>query len=302
MKKAKILVVDDMPDVRATISGLLLDAGFEVISTSSKHEALRILRTDQFNLAILDIRLDDTDEDNKDGLVLMHEIKKHHPRTATIILTGYADVKMVRESLQPDQNGDSPAFGFLEKTELDQLGEYVNRAIAHTVNNSKLDIKVIISQGENEQVEFKSSIRWDYKKGNINKELQLVIAKSIVGMLNYHGGTLLVGVADDGTILGIEQDLSGLRKPDLDGYHLKITEIIQTYLGLAHTDYIHINFEIMKDKTICIISIKPSDKPVFLSSNDGRSEFWVRVGNSTRQLDVKDATMYIETHWSKNGR
>ena len=115
MKRAKILVVDDLPDVRATISGLLSDAGFDVTSASSKKDALQILRTDQFNAAVLDIRLDDTDEDNKDGLVLMHEIKNHHPRTATIILTGYADVKMVREALQPDQDGNSPAFGFLEK-------------------------------------------------------------------------------------------------------------------------------------------------------------------------------------------
>jgi CheY-like chemotaxis protein len=84
LKKEKILVVDDMPDVRATVSGLLLDAGFDVTSASSKNEALRILRADQFNVAILDIRLDDTDEDNKDGLLLMHEIKKRHPKTVTL--------------------------------------------------------------------------------------------------------------------------------------------------------------------------------------------------------------------------
>lgn len=298
MKKEKILVVDDMPDVRATVSGLLLDAGFDVTSASSKNEALRILRADQFNVAVLDIRLDDTDEDNKDGLLLMHEIKKRHPKTATIILTGYADVKMVREALQPDPDGDSPAFGFLEKTEIDQLGEYVSRAIAHTANNGKVNIKDLISQGENEQIEFKSSIRWDYKKGGVNKEIQLVIAKSIAGMLNYHGGTLLVGVADNGTVLGIEQDLVGLRKPDLDGFRLILTEIVRNYLGLEHMEYVHVRFEIINEKRICVISIEASDKPVFLSLN-GTSEFWVRTGNSTRQLDVKEATKYIQSHWSK---
>lgn len=301
MEKDKILVVDDLPDVRATITGLLNDAGFDVISVSSKSEALRIIKSETFKVAVLDIRLDDTDEDNKDGIFLMHEIKKRHPGVATIILTGYADVKIVREALQPDRNNDTPAFGFLEKSEIDQLGDYVNRAILSTTAKHTTNIKRIISQGENQHVEFKSSARWDYKKNSINKDLQIVIAKSIAGMLNCQGGTLLIGIADDGTILGIEPDLSGLRKPDLDGYHLKITEIIQTHLGLAYTDYIHITFETLEEKTVCVVSIKPSDKPVFLSSN-GRSEFWVRVGNSTRQLDVRDATTYIDTHWSKNVR
>lgn len=138
MKKEKILVVDDLPDVRATISGLLSDMGFEVNSASSKNDAIHLLKSELFHVAILDIRLDDTDEDNRDGLLLMREIKNLYPKTAVIIMTGYADVKMVREALQPDRNGESQAFGFLEKTELDQLYEYVNGAIAYIANLGSL--------------------------------------------------------------------------------------------------------------------------------------------------------------------
>jgi CheY-like chemotaxis protein len=298
MQKAKILVVDDLPDVRKTISGLLTDVGFEVKSASSKKEALQMLKAYFFHVAILDVRLDETDEDNKDGLLLMREIKNRYPDTSTIILTGYAEVKMVREALQPDSVGSSPSFGFLEKTEMDQLCEYTQRAFVHALSKTHLNINDLIINGENEHVEFKSSIRWDYKKDSVNKELQLVIAKSIAGMLNYHGGTLLIGISDNGTVLGIDQDLVGLRKPDSDGFRLILTEIVRNYLGLEHMEYIHVHFEQINEKRICVISIDASDKPVFLALNS-TSEFWIRTGNSTRQLDVKEATKYIQSHWSK---
>ena len=53
-------------------------------------------------------------------------------------------------------------------------------------------------------------------------------------MLNGKGGTLLVGIADDGTVLGIEKDLRTLRKPPLDGFQLALTDIVKTHLGVEH--------------------------------------------------------------------
>jgi FixJ family two-component response regulator len=297
VKKEKILVVDDLPDVRATIMGLLSDAGFEVSSASSKNDALRKLKTEKFNVAVLDIRLDETDEDNQDGLVLMHEINKCYPRTATIILTGYADVRMVREALQPDQNGISPAFGFLEKTELDQLGEYVNRALAHTVINGSFSTKDLISQGENEHVEFKSSIRWDYKTKAEDRSIKLVIAKAIVGFLNAKGGTLLVGIADNGMIVGIEKDLETFPKRSSDEFQLSLTDIISNYIGVEHLSRIHPRFESVNNRLICAIVIEKSPNPVFLKGDDNK--LWVRAGNSTRYLGVKAAMSYIEANWKK---
>lgn len=295
MKKEKILVVDDLPDVRATVSGLLSDAGYEVQSASSKSEALHILRTEHFSVAILDIRLDETDEDNKDGLLLMHEIKKRHPKTATIILTGYADVKMVREALQPDQGGNSPAFGFLEKTELDQLCENVGRAIAHMAQNGNLSIKDIIAQGENERVEFKSSICWDYKTRTADKSIKPVIAKTIVGFLNSQGGTLLIGISDNGMVSGIEKDIETLSKKNQDGFLLELTNIVGLHIGVEHLAQIHPHFETVHDKLICVVSIEKSPGPVFLKNDDNK--LWIRAGNSIRYLGVKSAMNYVKTNW-----
>lgn len=295
MEKVRVLVVDDLPDVRKTLSGVLSDAGFFVLSASNTDDALKLIESEKFHVAVLDVRLEESNEDNRDGLMLMHEIrKKTSSAMAVIILTGHADVRMVQEALHPNRDGLSPALYFLEKNELDDLPQYVQQAYEHVADK----IITLIAEGEKEDLEFKSSIRWDYRKGGVNKEIQTTIAKSIAGMLNYRGGTLLVGVADNGIILGIEQDMVGLRKPDLDGFRLLLTEIVKKHLGLEYMEYIKVHFEPMSEKRICVISIETSDKPVFLLSN-GTSEFWVRAGNSTRQLDVKDATRYIQSHWSK---
>lgn len=128
MCKRRVIVVDDLPDVRATLSGLLSDEGYDVRSVSGRAEALQMLETERFHIAVLDVRLDESDEDNREGLQLMREMRQRDPSIAVIILTAYADVKMVQEALQADSNGVSPAFGFLQKNETDQLPQYVRRA------------------------------------------------------------------------------------------------------------------------------------------------------------------------------
>ena len=293
MCKNRILVVDDLPDVRATLSGLLSDEGYDVRSASSRVEALQLVDAERFHVAVLDVRLDETDEDNQDGLLLMHDIREKDPTVAIIILTGYANVKMVREALQPDREGVSPAFGFLEKSEVGQLPEYVKRAFERSVFD-------LIAQGENDRAEFKSSMRWDFKKSRINKSLQEVIAKAIAGMLNNEGGILLIGVADDGAIVGIEQDLKTLRKSNLDGFQLALTDIVKARLGIEYMPYIHPRFELVDGKHVCVVSIDKSPTPVFLAIGDVH-KFWVRTGNSTRSLDVKAATRYIQEKWGKIG-
>jgi len=300
MYKGRVLVVDDLPDVCATLSGLLSDEGYDVRSVSSRVEALQMLDAERFHIAVLDVRLDEADEDNQDGLLLMHEIREKDPNVAIIILTGYANIKMVREALQPDREGVSPAFGFLEKSEVDQLPGYVNRAFERAVRDATPAIADLIAQGENDHVEFKSSIRWDFKKNAISKSLQETIAVAITGMLNSKGGTLLIGIADDGTVLGIEKDLQTLRKPNTDGFQLALTDIVRTYVGLEYMPHIRTRFDIIDGKHICIVSIEKSPTPVFLATGDVHS-FWVRMGNSTRNLDVKATMSYIQANWGNAG-
>lgn len=296
MSKGRVLVVDDLPDVRATVAGLLSDEGYEVCSVSSKEAALNRLDTEEFDVAVLDVRLKDSDSENRDGLVLMREIKDISADTMVIILTGYADVQMVREALQPDGSGVAPAYGFLEKSEITELPDYVDRAVEYQSSNIKPPLTDLIAQGESSRLEFKSTMRWDSKRKQANRSLQKVVAKSIAGMMNGEGGNLLIGVADDGGIVGIENDLKTLRRSTPDGFEVALINAVKTYLGLDCVPYLEPCFECVEDKQICVVTIRESPRPVFFNTGND-NEFWVRMGNSTRRLDVKAATRYIQEKW-----
>ena len=115
-------------------------------------------------------------------------------------------------------------------------------------------------------------------------------------MMNRYGGRLLIGVADDGKVIGIENDLKSIRKGNEDGFQLEIGRVVETYIGLEYAPYKKVYFESIEDNRVCVIEIRPSPNPVYFRSNN-TSEFWVRLDNSTRKLDVKAAMSYIQSHW-----
>jgi CheY-like chemotaxis protein len=294
MAMGRVLVVDDEPDWRTTLSGLLADKGFDVKSASTLAEALQCLDEEHFHVAVLDVRLDDTNEDNRDGLWLMHQIRKRAPSTAVIILTGYSNVGMVVEALQPGRDGSAaPAQYFLSKNDVGKLHEFVRAAYERSLYK---DFDLLIQQGETEKVEFKSSIRWDFQRKNVNKNLQVAFAKAAAGLLNQNGGVLLLGIDDNGNVLGIGSDLSTLREANTDEYQQTITEIISGCLNVKYMKYIHVHFEQVNQKQICVVSVDASPEPVYLTSGD-EPELWVRIGNTTRRLDVKAAIDHIRNRW-----
>ena len=158
----------------------------------------------------------------------------------------------------------------------------------------------IIEKGESDRVEFKSSLRWDYKEKRANKELVYEVVGSISGFMNTEGGILLIGVSDLKEVLGIEMDYStlGKGKKNRDGFELQLTEVINNYIGREYRGFIKVAFDELYNKEICYIEITKSPKPVFIKK-DGESEFVIRAGNRTQTLDVKEATEYIKMHWEE---
>ena len=159
--------------------------------------------------------------------------------------------------------------------------------------------KGIILRGENDFVEFKSSMRWDYKEERINKDLEHVIAKTISGFLNTEGGTLFIGVEDDGNICGIERDYSTFKKQNRDGFRLHFVEIINNYLGKEFHQYVSEKIETIDGKDICIVDVSQSGTPSFVSYK-GKQEFYIRASASTQPMGVKEAHEYISSHWNNS--
>lgn len=179
--------------------------------------------------------------------------------------------------------------------------EYVH-IIKQMVHNSSgkvltRDPRVLIEEGEGLFVEFKETLRNDIRKGEVSKELERVVMKTIVGFLNTSGGTLIIGVSDDGIVKGLESDYKTLPKKNRDGFENHINMLIKTIIGLYFTKYINVKFEKIDDKDICLITVLESHKPAYLKDGDKKEEFFVRVGNSTQPFSMSEASEYIKTKW-----
>jgi DNA-binding NtrC family response regulator len=113
----KILIVDDALDWRDILAGLIEDfyPDYVVVTAGSVEEAKDRLAQDTFDLAILDIRLDDSDEGNTQGLSLMEFIRQHHPHTPVFIITGYGNLDTVERAMRPNEAGVRLAVDYIEK-------------------------------------------------------------------------------------------------------------------------------------------------------------------------------------------
>jgi len=163
---------------------------------------------------------------------------------------------------------------------------------------SRTDWQVIIDKGENDYIEFKSSLRWDYRQGKVNKALEQVIVKTISAFLNTQGGMLFIGIDDEGNTLGLEHDYQSFSKKNRDGFLLALTNLINQNLGKSCHKFLTINIVSLNEKDVCIVNIEKSNKPVFLGKGD-KEEFYIRASASSQPMGLKEAHNYINSHWKK---
>ncbi|TML41906.1 MAG: ATP-binding protein, partial [Actinobacteria bacterium] len=123
--------------------------------------------------------------------------------------------------------------------------------------------------------------------------------------MNASGGMLLIGVSDDHGVVGLENDYKLLSKKDRDGFGLWMTDLLRKCLGDAVAASVSVRFGRVDHHDVCLVNAPPhAAGPVFVYPGKERpAEFWLRMNNSTRHLDVEDALEYIHSHprWSTLG-
>lgn len=188
----------------------------------------------------------------------------------------------------------------------DLMAQVVQEGFATLWNDRKAQpatsIDDLIAAGESETVEFKSTARVNLHTGQADPKMEHVIVKTVCGLLNHEGGTLLIGIADDGQILGIEPDLRTLgAKGNTDGYELYLRQLLDVNLSAVTAQTVRIRFHARLERQVCAITVAASAKPVFAKppkgSDSGGSEFWVRTGNATKQLYGDGMIDYQQQHW-----
>jgi len=153
-------------------------------------------------------------------------------------------------------------------------------------------VRLLIDAGESDAVEFKSSLRWDHRQKKCNKALEVVIVKTIAGFLNHDGGDLLIGVNDEGSIVGLKDDYATLRKKDRDGFELLLMQLVKNTLGGDVCTLLHAVFQEIEGRDVCQVLIEPSERPVYVR-HEGKALYFVRTGNSTNELNTKEALDHI---------
>ena len=170
-----------------------------------------------------------------------------------------------------------------------------------------------VGGAEGQCVEWKSSIA--FVAGQINPDIDRqmsVILKIIASFQNSKGGTLYIGVNDNGLISGINQDFQYLNtgtdvtelgytyNTTLDSYQLKIHNAVRERLGTLSNSHIEINFAQEGELYYCIVKVEPTRRPVYL---DG-TILYQRAGNMCQRLKGDDLTNFIldrERQYSEYG-
>lgn len=120
-----------------------------------------------------------------------------------------------------------------------------------------------------------------------------------VGSCALEAGWRPIGVADDGTITGLDDDYATLSKGNRDGYELFLTQLIADKLSGPSPSLCRISFDASDGKDVCRVEVAASSKPVFASPMNSKShtDFWVRQGNKTEQFHASEMIDYSQDHW-----
>ena len=175
------------------------------------------------------------------------------------------------------------------------VNEFINPPAAAAKTQT---IEDILAAGENERVEFKASARWDYREGKTNKALEQVIVKTVASFLNSkEGGILVIGVEDNGNIVGLENDYRTLsQRPNRDGYQQFLVNLLSNSIGKVPCSSVSIEFSAPGNDEVCLVNCFASPTPVYVQDGQ-QSKFYLRVGNTTQELSTKDSVAYIDRRW-----
>jgi type I restriction enzyme R subunit len=168
------------------------------------------------------------------------------------------------------------------------------------------------SDGENAHLEYKATLRTGDDTGEVIKVLETASLKTVAAFANSEdGGTLLIGVADDGSVHGLASDYDSLRKPgkdDRDVFQLHLSQILVNALGEAAASNVRVRLHTVDGADICRVHVPPSSFPVDATVKidkggqlQKQTVFYIRIGNGTREIShPEERQKYIASRWNSS--
>jgi hypothetical protein len=179
-----------------------------------------------------------------------------------------------------------------------QLNAYLEGITGTEEAGEAVSIEDLIKEGESDELEFKSTLRWDLQQGVVNRKLEEVIVKTVAAFGNSQGGTLLIGVDDDGNIIGLEHDYLTLESGNRDKFELHCRNLLSQHFDISMiTNRIQITFHEVDNKDVCQIDVEPATKPLILKVKDKNGQqfekFYLRSGNASQEVALSEMTDYL---------
>ena len=179
-----------------------------------------------------------------------------------------------------------------------RLAEVVNDFLTDVAAGTvvAIDPASLLNTGEGDSVEFKQTARLNVRTGEVDKAMERAVVKTAAAFFNGRGGTLLIGVNDEGIPVGLENDVETLtHRPTLDGYEQFLRQTFANAIGTTTAAAIKVTFPVIEERTICMVQVPPAAEPVY--ADDGKV-FYMRSGSTTRELSMEEAHGYIQTRFN----
>ena len=156
----------------------------------------------------------------------------------------------------------------------------------------KLSVQELLSAGETDTVEYKSTLRTNLHTGGVDEKMSLAVLKTLAGFLNAKGGTLMIGVADDGKVVGLSADSFASE----DKMALHLVNLIRDRIGDLLLPYIHPHFDEQEGDRVMVVHCEAGPKAAFVK--DGAAHrFYVRGANATAELSGNVVTDYVKVRF-----
>ena len=190
----------------------------------------------------------------------------------------------------------------------ERLLSHVEHAMGKPINRQPGDnpfaiepsnrVEQLIQDGESATVEFKSTARYNMYTKERDEAISWAVIKTIAAFMNTDGGSLLIGVNDDGAPVGIDLDFPFVKGNNRDGWWLWITTTIKNALGAVAASDIQVHYCTLNDRTIALLEVRRGSNPTFAKKKGNPNKvFFVRLHNATEALSGPELLKFQKQFW-----
>jgi serine/threonine protein kinase len=170
----------------------------------------------------------------------------------------------------------------------------------HGIHTARAEIERLLASDESARLEFKASLREPVDRnpadkrpvGELRRAIEREVVETLAAFLNTDGGTLIIGMKDDRTIIGLEVDYPWVKPRSRDGWCLTFDHLVTHQLGAEVMKCLNLQLEPWHDHTIAVIRCQSRQEPTWLGD-----ELYVRCTASTEKLSTRHALAWCRQRW-----